>query len=383
MGGLDSFLRAIPDAAKSPYSLIAYAVAALLFIVSATKLTQVKKKTAELVLATINLVNPNERKQVIDGVLGTILPSELTGEQYLRSQKMRYAFLAFMGLLIVIGTIIVIALMNSSKAGSQSAGNQSAGNQSAGSEVKRTPEGAKIRVQLWPRPEIKENFLKNNDARLYLKTGNEEVDLVKFVPNADFLDATTEISPDLIGKVVDVTIGPREKYRIAQVRRRYLTPLVRLEVYPLGSVPVPPIIASIQTPAGEKVFRTTDLPILSGDAMVAVILSATGGGSFSNGVDAGCPHVLYVRGTNLSVNTRLDVVDSTGKQVEGGWAGNEPGLANSKPAEVNQDGMSLKAYFEVPSRVPRQQLFLRVWDGSAKTTITNIPIHKTGNCPTP
>lgn len=306
MVGVDSFLRAIPEAAKSPYSLIAYVVAALLFIVSATKLTQVKKKTTQLILAKIESVNPNQRKHVIDGILGTILPDQLTGDQYLHGQKMRYVFLAFIALLAVIGPIIVIALVISSKAGVKPTGTTTTENPAATS--------AKVRIQLWPRPEIKKRFLQDNDARLYLKAEDKQIDLKPFVPQEDFLDETADIDPGLIGKAVDLTIGPREKYSIHQ-NRKYLTQLMRVEVYPLGKGPVPEI-TSQRTPSGEKIFRTTDLPPVNfGAAEVSVVLDGKHWDSspvMSHAgkiVSAGCPQIIYVRGSHLSVHTRLDVVD--------------------------------------------------------------------------
>jgi hypothetical protein len=375
MFGIDSFLRAIPEAAKSPYSLIAYAVSAVLFIVSATKLTQVKKKNTKLILAKIDSVNPSERKQVIDGILGTTLPAKLTGEQYLRGQRMRYVFLAFMGALVMVGTIAVIALINSSTSERQVQNHQPM--------KPPTPQNAKIRVQLWPRPEIKRRFLKDNDARLYLKTDSRQLDLTTFVPQQDFLDATTDIDSELIGKAVDLTIGPREKYSIGESRRRYLTPVVRLEVYPLGKKPVPTIAAIIQTPTGEKVFRTTDLPIIPETTAVDLNISGAGVGSFSNAIGFGCSHILNIRGNNLTVDTKLEVVDAMGNLVEGGWAGNEPGLANSKPTEVSQDGLSMKAYFAVPFEPTGQKWFLRLKNPYTNMAIANVPIRETESCPIP
>jgi hypothetical protein len=236
---------------------------------------------------------------------------------------------------------------------------------------KTTPETktAKLRVQLWPRPEIKLQFLKDHDARLYLKSDNTQLDLTNFVPTDDFLDTTTDINSDLIGKPVNVTIAPREKYRVQQ-DRRYLTPVVRLEVYPLGKNPIP-TVTELVTPSGEPIFRTTNLPLSS----TATTFSA----DFVAHPDvykivASKSYLLDIKGTHLSYDTRLAIVDDKGRPVLGAWAGNEPGTTNGRPVEVNAKGTSFKVYFSAPPSAAGQKLFWRIEDSSSQIALAPVTV---------
>ncbi len=335
MGDVNAFLSAIPAAAKSPYALIAYITSALLFITSISQRRQIKP-----VLKIIDKVPKEDRKGVIEATLNTKLPKNISGEQYLRREKMKYIFLAFMGLLALVGGITTIALVSL-----------------AGPHPSRN---AQIRVQLWPRPEIKQKFLRDHDARLYLKTDKLQLDLTKFVPTQDFLDDIENIDETLMGKVVDLTISPREKYVIGE-DRRYLTPVIRIEVYPLGKKPVPEITTNF-SPSGEDVFRTTGLPFSSDVGVVKANMSPQIT-KFIN-VIADRAYILDLQGVDLTTNTKLDIVDEKGKPVIGAWAGNELGTSNGKPAEVSVSGDSLKTYFAVPSAASGHRLFWRIQDPS-------------------
>lgn len=207
MGDLEAFLRAIPGAATSPYALIAYITSALLFIASLTFRGHVKE-----VLKIINKVPKDQRKSVIETTLNTKLPADFSGEQFLRRERTRFVFFGFMGCLVLVGGISTIAIVRL-----------------AGAQSPQPSRNARIRVQLWPRPEIKEKFLKDHDARLYLKTDVSQVDATKFVPTEDYLDDNEDVDESLIGKVVDVVIAPREKYVISK-DRRFLTRIARVEV---------------------------------------------------------------------------------------------------------------------------------------------------------
>jgi hypothetical protein len=336
MAGLEGFLRAIPAAATNPYAFIAYITSALLFITSV-----IQRRHLKPVMKIIDKVPEKDRKSVIETTLNTKLPENLTGEQYLREEKMKYTFFAFMGLLVLIGGITTIALIG--RAASQPSKN------------------AQIRVQLWPRPEIKDEFLKNHDARLYLKSDTAQLDLTSFVPTPDFLDQSTSIDENLLGKSVDLTIAPRDKYTLVE-DRRYLTRLVRLEVYPLGQNPVPKIVRKLND-SGESVLTTTDLPISSLAAVLEARLARGGHPSLVN-IKADQPYIFYLQGNNLTTDTKLEIVDERGLPVSGAWAGNEPGTSNGKPAEVATDGDFLKAYFAVPLSASGHKLYWRVHDSS-------------------
>jgi hypothetical protein len=336
MVGIESFLRAIPVAAKSPYALFAYIISAFLFVLGLYQRNQLR-----LVLRNLEKIPGPQRKSVIETTLNTKLPATISGEQYLRRERMKYILSAFLGALVLVVGIVritVIMLVN--------------GQGSLGDE-KHPSTRAKIRVQLWPRPEIKEKLLKDHDARLYLKTDNAQLDLTGFVPTEDFLDETTEVDQDLIGQAVDLTVAPRDKYSIEQ-NRRYLTRLVRVEIYPQGQKLFPPI-TSLQTPSG-KVFRTTDLPISS----AVSIVNASADFSDPTKIAANKPYLLNVRGRDFTPDTKLEIVDQDGNPVKGAWAGNELGASNGKPVEVGADGMSMKMYFSVPSSVAGQKLAWRL-----------------------
>jgi len=355
VGDIDSFLRALPVAAKSPYALIAYITSALLFIASAYQRNQLRP-----VLRNLEKIPQRDRKSVIETTLNTKLPDRLSGEEFIRRERMKYVFLAFIGMLVLIGGVTTITLVVRKE--SSSDGNHGSRN-------------TKIRVQLWPRPEIKQKFLKDHDARLYLKGEGAQLDLTTFVPTEDFLDETVDVEDDLIGKPVDLTISPRDKYSIEQ-DRRYLTRLVRLEVYPLGKRPVPPV-TSQTTPSGEKVFRTTDLPFSSSVTIVNTNLFQN---PHSDPTDilARMSYLLYVQGNNLSADTKLDIVDDKGQPVVGAWAGNELGTSNGKPVEVSADGTSLKTYFAVPSSATGRKLFWRIENPSTEISM-KIPVKVIGS----
>jgi hypothetical protein len=349
VGGIEPFLHAIPIAAKSPFALFAYAISALLFIVSVYHHNQLKS-----VLLKINKIPQEDRKSVIETTLNTKLPERLSGEQFLRRERTKYIFLAFISLLVSLGAVTVIALV---------------GRMGTPTVNDRATKIAKVRVQLWPRPEIKRRFLKDHDARLYLKSDNKQLDMTGFVPTDDFLDATVDIEDDLIGKPVDLTIAPRDKYVIQQ-DRRFLTRLVRLEVYPLGKKAVP-AVTSLVTPSGETVLRTTNLPFSSAIATINMDFIAH---PDAYEIVASKPYLLDVKGQHLSSSTKVGIVDDKGQPVRGAWAGNELGTSNGRPVEVNADGKSLRVYIEAPPSAAGQKLFWRIENSSNEVAMAPVTV---------
>jgi hypothetical protein len=349
MGYLEAFLRAIPEAAKSPYALIAYITSAILFIASLSFRGHVKT-----VLGIIDKVPEHERKSVIETALNTKLPAKLSGEQYLRREKTRFAFLASLACLVLIGGISTIAILRL-----------------AGAQPPPPSKNARIRVQLWPRPEIKAQFLKDSDARLYLKTDISQVDATKFVPTEDYLDDNEDVDESLIGKAVDLVIAPREKYVILK-DRRFLTRIVRVEVYPHGKEPVPEI-SSLTKPGGEKFLRTSDLPLSPDATMVKANFSPKWTTNFIN-IHANRYYILNLSGNNLTPETKLLIVDEKGQPVSGAWAGNELGASNGEPSEVSADGRSLKTYLSVPFSATGRKLFFRAefFNHSSKELPLNV-----------
>jgi hypothetical protein len=211
--------------------------------------------------------------------------------------------------------------------------------------------------------------LKDHDARLYLKSENTQLDLTGFVPTDDFLDETVDIEDNLIGKPVDLTIAPRDKY-IIQQDRRFLTRLVRLEVYPLGKNPIP-TVTRLVTPSGESVLRTTNLPFSSAITTINMDFLAH---PDAYEIIASKPYLLDVKGVHLSSDTKVAIVDDKGQPVLGAWAGNELGTSNGTPVEVKTDGTSLKVYFEAPSSAAGQKLFWRIENSSSQIAMAPVTV---------
>jgi hypothetical protein len=102
-------------------------------------------------------------------------------------------------------------------------------------------------------------------------------------------------------------------------------------------------------------------------------------------------YLLQVRGSNLSPDAKLDIVDEKGEPVSGAWTGNELGAANGRPVEVSMDGKSLKAYFAVPWAAAGRKLYWRIQEpnqNSSELTLDIVnqslsPLQKEITSPTP
>ena len=82
----DSFIKAIPYAAKSPLALIGYAIAMIGFVVwgyQIHELRQVRKMLRGRKLSGDAL------KEIIQVTTNTVLPEKISGEQWLRAQRGR------------------------------------------------------------------------------------------------------------------------------------------------------------------------------------------------------------------------------------------------------------------------------------------------------
>jgi uncharacterized protein YoxC len=105
------FLRSIPAAASSPYAFAAYAIAAILFIVAGARL-----RMAKLLLAKITSIPEGERRRALEIATGTVLPTRISPEQWIRHSRLRWTFLLIGALLIVVLAVATIALLNPTKA---------------------------------------------------------------------------------------------------------------------------------------------------------------------------------------------------------------------------------------------------------------------------
>lgn len=111
MSEMGEFLRAIPGAAASPYSLAAYAIAGVLFLFAGARL-----RTTKLLMDRIDAIPAAERRRALEIATGTVLPTHISPEQWIRLSRMRWTFLLAGSLLIAILTVTTIAIVNPTNA---------------------------------------------------------------------------------------------------------------------------------------------------------------------------------------------------------------------------------------------------------------------------
>jgi hypothetical protein len=109
---MNEFLASIPAAAASPYALVAYAIAAVLFLLGGARL-----RTVQTVLKAIASVPPGDRKHVIESITGSVIPDRISAEQWIRHNRNRWVFLLIGTALILLTTLGTIAAMNPSGPG--------------------------------------------------------------------------------------------------------------------------------------------------------------------------------------------------------------------------------------------------------------------------
>jgi uncharacterized protein YoxC len=107
---MEAFLRSIPAAASSPYAFAAYAIAALVFLFAGARL-----QMAKLLLAKITSIPEAERRRALEIATGTVLPTKISPEQWIRHSRQRWTFLLLGSLLIVVLAVATIAILNPTK----------------------------------------------------------------------------------------------------------------------------------------------------------------------------------------------------------------------------------------------------------------------------
>ena len=103
------FLASIPAAAASPYALVAYAIAAVLFLFGGSRL-----RMAKILAERIEAVPESDRKRTLEMATGTVLPTHISPEQWLRLKRMQWTFLLLAAVLIAVLSVSVIAIGNPS-----------------------------------------------------------------------------------------------------------------------------------------------------------------------------------------------------------------------------------------------------------------------------
>jgi hypothetical protein len=105
---LSKLLAAIPEAAKSPYSLIAYAIAVAAWTAIAWRVQRHK-----ILLTHIRALPPNDRLPAIRAEMGLpSLANDLTAEQYLRSRIHTFLFVGYLFTGAVVVIVLVVAYMD-------------------------------------------------------------------------------------------------------------------------------------------------------------------------------------------------------------------------------------------------------------------------------
>ncbi|MFY9820897.1 MAG: hypothetical protein WAM82_05910 [Thermoanaerobaculia bacterium] len=108
---MGEFLKSIPAAASSPYALVAYAIAALLFLLAGARL-----RTTQLLMAKITAIPEAERRRALEIATGTVLPTHISPEQWIRHSRLRWRFLLLGALLIVLLALATITILSPTSA---------------------------------------------------------------------------------------------------------------------------------------------------------------------------------------------------------------------------------------------------------------------------
>lgn len=109
---MEAFLKAIPAAASSPYAFAAYVIAALVFMFAGAKLMM-----ARFLLAKIASLPESDRRRAVEIATNTILPKDITPEQWIRHSRQQYIFLLLGSLLISAMAVAMVALIGPNKKG--------------------------------------------------------------------------------------------------------------------------------------------------------------------------------------------------------------------------------------------------------------------------
>jgi hypothetical protein len=107
---MGEFFSSIPTAASSPYAFAAYAIAGLLFVFAGARL-----RMAKLLLEKIASIPEGERRRALEIATGTVLPTHISPEQWIRHSRLRWTFLLLGALLIVVLAVATIAILNPTK----------------------------------------------------------------------------------------------------------------------------------------------------------------------------------------------------------------------------------------------------------------------------
>ena len=115
MDFLTGALKAIPQAATSPYAFIAYLVAILAWVVISYRV-----KRSEILMANIDKLPPEDRRIALEAEMGAAaVEGGISPEHWLKQKRQFYYFLGFLALLAVAVVVFAIAVNESNAARSR------------------------------------------------------------------------------------------------------------------------------------------------------------------------------------------------------------------------------------------------------------------------
>jgi hypothetical protein len=106
---MDAFLKAIPNAATSPYALVAYAIAALLMAYGGFRLTQLR--TILNGLKTRPDITPEQMREIIEIATNSKVPTTITAEEWLKNNRLQAKLFIAAALIIAAVVIACVAIV--------------------------------------------------------------------------------------------------------------------------------------------------------------------------------------------------------------------------------------------------------------------------------
>jgi hypothetical protein len=105
-----SFIKAIPSAAASPSALAAYVIAILCSTVVA-----LRTRRHKMLLSKLEALPPAQRIRALELEIGTVMPRNLSPEQWLRSRIHTYVFM-IVALVCSVALVITLVALTSKQA---------------------------------------------------------------------------------------------------------------------------------------------------------------------------------------------------------------------------------------------------------------------------
>ena len=102
---LQQALRNLPQAAKTPYALLAYLIVIIAWVVIALQVSPLQSA-----LDQIQNVPEQQRAEHVEKLLQKTLPKEISADQWLKSRRDSYLFYGYLALLAVVVFVFVIAV---------------------------------------------------------------------------------------------------------------------------------------------------------------------------------------------------------------------------------------------------------------------------------